>query len=140
MANSSYYYELYQKFKEKAKKYEKNIKELQPILDTLNNSFSGKQSDINKGIDSLSEDLNKAVRHDSEFTSIASRCNDYKEKSTSSDRNLSGAASAIESEISVLKEKKRDAEEKRDQYYKKYQEEKEKERQEAIDSFKSIFK
>jgi hypothetical protein len=136
MANSGYYYNQYNSYKTQAAGYDKNIKALIKIKENLINDFYDEQSNVNKELSDLKDDLNKSVRHDSKFTVIASGCESYKEKSTTADTNLNSVIIALENEISSLNNKKRTAEQNRDAQYQRYNTEKQQERQAWLDSLK----
>ncbi len=134
MANSSYYYSMYKKEKEKAKTQSKDISSLQTILNRLTGEFYDEQSNVNRELDDLKEDLNKAVRHLSKFNIIVNDCYSYKEKTSTADSSLNSAIDSLENEIASLNSKQAITEQNRDYYYNKYKEEKEKERQEFLNS------
>ena len=134
MANSSYYYSMYKKEKEKAKTQSKDISSLQTILNRLTGEFYDEQSNVNRELDDLKEDLNKAIRHLSKFNIIVNDCYSYKEKTSTADSSLNSAIDSLENEIASLNSKQATAEQNRDYYYNKYKEEKEKERQEFLNS------
>ncbi len=136
MANSGYYYNQYNSYKTQATGYDKNIKALIKIKENLINDFYDEQSNVNKELSDLKDDLNKSVRHDSKFTVIASGCESYKEKSTTADTNLNSVIIALENEIASLNNKKRTAEQNRDAQYQRYNTEKQQERQAWLDSLK----
>lgn len=130
MASSSYHYGKYQEYKKLAQRYEKNISTLTGIKNDLTGSFYDEQGDVNKELDDLKEDLNKAVRHNPKFSVIASGCAAYKEKSTTADGCLNNAVVALEDEIASLNTKKITAEQNRDTEYQNYQEAKRREEEE----------
>jgi len=136
MANSSYYYNQYKKYKAQASNYDKNIQTLTKIKDNLTNNFYDEQSNVNKELSDLKDDLNKAVRHDSSFLTIASGCESYKEKSSTADSDLNNVIIALENEIAALNGKKTTAEQNRDAQYQSYSTKKQEERQAWFDSIK----
>ena len=138
MANSSYYYSLYKKEKENANAYSKNSSSLQTILNRLTGEFYDEQSSVNSELDDLKEDLNKAVRHLSKFSIIVNDCYTYKEKVSTADTYLNSAVDSLEDEIASLNSRQITAEQNRDYYYNRYKEEKEKERQEFLNSLKIL--
>lgn len=140
MASSSYYYSLYTQYKKEAKDLSRNISDLQKIKNSLTGDFYDEQGNVNQELNNLKDDLNKSVRHDSKFTYIAGECENYKEKSTTSDANLNNAVISLENEISSLNTKKNSAEQKRDSYYRQYVSAKEEERQKALQALKDLVK
>lgn len=134
MANSSYYYKQYKTYKDQASKYDKNIKTLTKIKDSLTNNFYDEQNNVNRELNDLKEDLNKAVRHDSKFLTIASECEFYKEKSITADNDLNNVIIALENEIAALDGKKITSEQNRDAQYQNYSTKKNEERQEWLNS------
>lgn len=142
MASSSYHYKQYQFYKKQAQQYEKNLSALTSIKNDLTGSFYDEQGNVNKELNDLKEDLNKAVRHDSKFDTIASNCELYKEKSTTADGHLNNTVIALENEIASLNGKKLTAEQNRDAEYCNYErakQEEEEERQRWLDSLKKMF-
>lgn len=132
MRESSYYNEQYNRCKSEVKDCEKNIKLLLKVKDRLTNDFYDEQGNVNKELDDLKEDLDKSVRHDAKFSSTASACYTYKEKSTTADSYLNNVVIALENEIATLKRKKETAEQNRDENYKNYKTKKEEERAEMF--------
>lgn len=139
MANSSYYYSQYNSYKAQVSDYDKNINALTKIKDSLVNDFYDEQSNVNKELSDLKEDLKKSVRHDSKFITIASECETYKEKSTTADVNLNSVVIALENEIADLGGKKTTAEQNRDAQYQSYRTAKQQEYQDWLNSLKNIF-
>ena len=135
---SSSYYELYKKYNSAYKSYKKNQESLQTILDNLRDKSSTKSTSVNSKIDDLVEDLNKAVRHNSSFSSQISDISSLKEQSADSDPVLQTAVSNLEDEISRLKQKKEKAESDKDYYYQLYQTAKEQEKDATINTILSI--
>lgn len=138
VAGSSYYYGQYNSYKKEASRYDKNIKALIKIRDSLTSDFYDEQSNVNKELSDLKDDLKKSVRHDPKFSVIASECESYKEKSTTADANLNCAVIALENEIATLNQKKSVAEQNRDAQYRSYTTAKQEERQAWLDSLKNI--
>lgn len=138
MARSSYYYDQYNSYKKEASECDKNIKTLIKIRDSLTSDFYDEQSNVNKELSDLKDDLKKSVRHDSKFSVIASECESHKEKSTTADADLNSAVIALENEIATLNQKKSVAEQNRDTQYRSYTTAKQEERQEWLDSLKNI--
>lgn len=136
MADSKFFDNQYRSYKNQVKSLQKDLTMLIRIRDSLTGDFFDEQSNVNKELDDLMEDLNKAVRHDGKFSSIASSCNAYKEKGSTSDSGLSSAISAIESEIAQLNNQKSTAEGNMEQSYQQYQAKKTEERQKMLDQFK----
>ncbi|MCM1543140.1 MAG: hypothetical protein NC121_18035 [Blautia sp.] len=130
MASSSYHYGKYQEYKKLAQRYGKNISALTDIKNNLTGSFCDEQGDVNRELDELKEDLNKAVRHDSRFSVIAGGCDMYKERSTTADACLNHAVIALENEIASLNARKMTAEQNSDAEYRNYEEAKRREDEE----------
>lgn len=133
MANSSHYNYLYNQEKNKVKSYSKDVESLQKILNRLIGEFYDEQSNVNRELDDLKEDLNKAVRHISKFNVIVNDCYTYKEKVVTADSSLNGVVVSLENEIASLNSQRTTAEQNRDYYRRKYIEEKDKEQQELWD-------
>lgn len=131
MANSTYYYQLYEKYKKEAEDYEKNINELKKIKNSLTGDFYDEQRNINAELDDLKEDLNKSVRKDSRFTALAEDCQEYKEKTVTADKNLKNVVTALENEVASLEVKKKIAEDNRDLNYSQYESQKKAELEET---------
>ena len=132
MSNSSYYLELSNEAAARADTLKKEIDTLTPIRNQLRDNYASRQSAVNNKLEDLQEDLEESVRKDSTFTgNISSLSADQKEKSTDADSRLSGALSALEQELSSLETHKSSAESDRDTYRARYQEEKQKEEEEA---------
>lgn len=128
MASSSYYYNLYRKYKKEVEELEENIKSLTEIRNSISGDYYDEQSAVNKELNNLKEDLKKSIRHDSMWNNIALQCETYKEKSSSADSNLRSSMDYLDSEIQSLNAKKNTAIYNRDKAYKKYLEKKEEER------------
>ena len=132
MSNSSYYLELSNEAAARADTLKKEIDTLTPIRNQLRDNYASRQSAVNNKLEDLLEDLEESVRKDSTFAgNISSLSADQKEKSTDADSRLSGALSALEQELSSLETHKSSAESDRDTYRARYQEEKQKEEEEA---------
>lgn len=129
--SSSYYLKLYKEEKEKAKKYEKWIKQLQPIQENASGKLEDEISNVNREIIRLCEDLRDAVKYDQVFASEAYEIGSSVEAGSGSDRYLRATQSAIYEEIRRLGQKKDEAERKSAEYYRKYEEEKRREEEEA---------
>lgn len=134
MASSSYYYELYKKYKKLAKEYGDNIKDLQKINNTVSDDLYSKIQSVNNELDNLKEDLVKSVRHNSDFSKTTNSLPSKKEKGVSSDNNMRNVTNELSDEISELNRKKNDAEDDRDYYYRRYQEKKQEEREAFLKS------
>lgn len=61
---------------------------------------------MNKELNDLKDDLNKAVRHDNSWDTIASQSELYKEKASTADGNLNSAIDYLDAEISSLTSQK----------------------------------
>lgn len=132
MANSKYYKEQYKKYKQQAKDLSKQEEQLQKAHDKLRDTFSDEISAVNSEYDDLKEDLNKAIRHDGNFTSGANNLPAKKEKNVHSDGKTSATLSYLEDEIRDLKNKKQTAETNRDSNKTKYDTKKKEERDEFL--------
>ena len=67
--SSSYYLKLYKEEKDKAKKYEKWIKQLQTIRQNAAGGLDDEIRNVNREITELCNDLKNAVKHDQVFAS-----------------------------------------------------------------------
>ena len=130
--DSSYYRDLRNKQEDKADEYEKNIKELQKIIDDIYDDFYDDIRDVNGKVDNLRTDLKKGVRHNSTFTRRANSLLDNKEKAASADPKLKLAIIELNEEIARLRRLKRNAEEKYDQYDREYENKKDEEQRELM--------
>ena len=139
MASSSYWYNLYKNRRDLVKKYEKCIAELNKVLSNLQDNLWDEIRNVNNEIDDLKEDLNKAIRHNSKFTSRANSLGSEKEKAASADTALRTTINELDNEISRLNSLKNTAISERDDYYRKYETAKEEERQERLDALGKIF-
>lgn len=113
MADSDYYSDLYKQYKKEARGYQDDIDELTKIRNKLTGDFYDEQNNVNKKLSNLEEDLQKSVRYDFAFSSIAAKSVSFREKSVSSDYRLQCVAAALEDEIAALNNKKDAAERKR---------------------------
>lgn len=138
MASSSYYYSLYTQYKAEVSNLQKNIEALTKIVNGISSDYYDEQSNVNRELNDLKEDLQKAVRHDNTWNTIASKCESYKEKSSSADSNLNSASSYLNEEIRSLNSKKSTAESNRDQAYRDYESAKDAEYQAWLDSLKKL--
>ena len=139
MADSKFFDNQYRSYKNQVKSLQKDLTKLIRIRDSLTGDFYDEQSNVNRELDDLKEDLNKAVRHDGKFSNNASLCNVYKEKGSTADSGLSGAINAIENEIAQLQNQKSTAEGNMEQSYQQYQTKKTEERQKMLEQFKGLF-
>lgn len=133
MASSSYYHNLYKQKKNVAKSYEDDIGDLRKALNNLTDTMNDEIRAVNNELEDLKSDLNKAIRHNSKFTSRANAVTSEKEKAVTADPNLSVAVRELEEEISRLSGLRTTAINDRDYYYRKYKEKKEEERRELLD-------
>lgn len=133
MASSSYYYSLYRQKKNAVKSYDDDIGDLQKALNNLTDTMGDEIRAVNNELEDLKSDLNKAIRHNSKFTSRANAVTAEKEKTVTADSNLNVAVRELEEEISRLSGLKTTAINDRDYYYRKYKEKKEEERREFLD-------
>lgn len=130
MANSKYYKDEYKKYKQEAKDLEKNVSQIQKAYDNLSGTFSDEISAVNTEYDDLKEDLKKAIRHNSTFTSGANDLYGKREKGVYNDSKTSASLSYLEDELRSLKQKKQTAESNRDSNKTRYDTEKKKEQAE----------
>lgn len=137
--DSSYYNDLYKQYKKEADGYQKDIRMLTDIRDRISGDFRDEQNSVNKELSDLRSDLEKAVRHDAVFSSNASGCETFREKSASSDRYLAETLTALENEIAALNGKKAEAERNQSDSYSQYQTKKEEERREAMAALANLF-
>lgn len=136
MADSSYYYDKYIEYKNKASEYEKNISSLQSIKDNLARNFYDEQKNVNGELGDLKDDLQKAVRYDTSFNQVIADLDDFEEAKTEQDGDLGKTLTNLGEEISALDKKKQSAEGSRDYYYKEYKDAKDREWQERMDKLK----
>lgn len=134
MLSSSYYYDRYKEKKKDVKSYDEDLKKLRKALDNLTGTMNDEIRAINTELEDLKSDLNKSIRHNSNFTSYANAVTEEKETTVSSDSYLSTAISELEEAISQIDRKRTQAITDRDDYYQKYQDEKENERREFFDN------
>lgn len=146
MASSSYYKGRYDDEKKKVKDYNDDIDDLEKIEGNLVNDMYDEIGAINKEIDSLMEDLEKAVRHNAVFSNNTNDLARNKEKTVTADKNLNGAVDNIEDVIASVKSLLRQAESNRDRYYSYYQDaleeerlEREREREERLAKLANLF-
>lgn len=144
--SSSYYYKLYKEEQEKAKKFDKWIRQLQPIRQNASGGLDDEIRAVNKEIAGLYDSLKNAVKHDQVFASEAYEIGSSTEAGSGSDRYLRGTQTSIDEEIRSLGRKKDEAERKSAEYYRKYEEEKRREEEEkrrkmeeAMDKIKNLF-
>lgn len=138
MASSSYYYSLYIQYRNKAISLQRNIDSLTKIRDGISNDFYDEQQHVNQELNDLKEDLQRATRHDAIWNTTASQCEGYKEKVSTADGNLNASLDCLDAEIASLYVQKNEAEEARDQAYRDYEEAKEEEHREFLESLKNI--
>lgn len=129
MASSSYYYEQYKIKKDEAVKYGRNINDLDKIHGNLVDDMYDEIRNINNELDALKEDLNKSVRYNAAYTARANGFLDKKEMGVGADEKLRETKADLEYEISRLNGLKQQAEADRDNYYRSYLEEKQRERE-----------
>lgn len=139
MANSGYYKNLYRDNKKKAFNLGKNSESLVKIRNSVWNDFGDEQHRVNRGVDNLRGDLRKAVRHDASWNSVSSKCEEHKERDSSSDGFLSAAVEFLNAEIQSVEAQKTTAEIDRDRAYNDYQTEKTKEYKEFLEGITNIF-
>lgn len=134
--SSSYYLKLYKEEKDKAKKYEKWIKQLQTIRQNAAGGLDDEIRNVNREITELYDDLKSAVKHDQVFASEAYEIGSSTEAGAGSDRYLRGTQSELDEEIRDLSRKKDDAERRSSEYYNRYEQEKRREEEEAKQKMK----
>ncbi len=134
--SSSYYLKLYKEEKDKAKKYEKWIKQLQTIRQNAAGGLDDEIRNVNREITELCNDLKNAVKHDQVFASEVYEIGSNTEAGSGSDRYLRGVQSELDEEIRNLGRKKDEAERRSSEYYSKYEQEKRREEEEAKQKMK----
>ena len=139
MADSSYYYKKYKEKKQEAKDLGDNIQDIKTIKDNLTDDMYDEIRKVNNEIDDLMDDLEKGVRENSVFTRNKNDLQKKKEKAVTADQELSKCVQELEEEIQRLRQKKEQAEERRDYYYQKYQDAKDAERQALMESVSKAF-
>lgn len=140
MADSTYYYNLYRQYKKEVSDLEKDIKSLTGIRNTISGDFYDEQSDVNKELEELKEDLKKSIRHDPSWDTLTEQCERYREKGSSADRRLLSSMDYLDSELQSLNNQKNCADRNRDQAYRNYENKKEEERQERLEKMKNFLK
>lgn len=130
MASSSYYYNLYQEWEEKASKYQSEATELERIRAMLGDDTYVNIREVNSGISELEPEVKKAIQENFDFDVITQKINDFCEKKLGFDPYLSKADSKLESEIISLETKRRNAQQESDYYWREYERERERERAE----------
>ncbi len=105
----------------KARGYRNRIRELNNIKNAASGQLSDEQSNVNREIGELMDDLEKAVRHEQTFASNIRTHNNYKEGNSYSDTDLSQVISSIEEEISDLERKATDEDDAAYEAYRNYQ-------------------
>ena len=106
MQSSSQYYSDYLSHKADVMKCDQDMRTLTGIKNSLSGDFSDRQNSVNGEIDELKEALNRAVRYDPKFQTIASEGEAQKEKDTSADSKLNDAVINLENEIADLNNKR----------------------------------
>ena len=134
--SSSYYLKLYKEEKDKAKKYEKWIKQLQTIRQNAAGGLDDEIRNVNREITELCNDLKNAVKHDQVFASEVYEIGSNTEAGSGGDRYLRGTQSELDEEIRDLARKKDDAERNSSEYYNRYEQEKRREEEEAKQKMK----
>ncbi len=134
MASSSYYYDLYKKYKKLAKEYEDNLDDLRKINNKISDDLYSKIQAVNNEIDNLKEDLVKSVRHNSDFSKTTNSLQSKKEKGVTADSQMRTVSNELGEEIRDLEKKKNDAEDDRDYYYQLYKQKKQEEYEAFIKS------
>lgn len=135
MANKNYYYNLYKQKRNAVKSYDNELADLRKILSNLTDTMSDEIRDINNELEDLKSDLLKSIRHNNTFTSRANIVTAEKEKAVTADPNLRIAVNMLEDEITRLNNLRTTAINERDNYYSRYTEKKEEERQERLRKF-----
>jgi len=108
--------------------YDDDLKDLKKILNNLSDSLSDEISVVNNVLDNLKNELNKAVRHNSSFTTKANELENKKQKAIYMDSYLGKSKYALEDEIARINSLRTQATSDRDYYYKKYLQKKDEER------------
>lgn len=132
MANSSYYYNVYKQKKNAVKSYDDDLKELKKALDNLTDTMYDEIHAVNNTLEELKNNLNNSVRHNSKFTSRANEVAFEKEKTVTADPNLSIAVRELQEEVSRIKALRSQAVSDRDDFYRRYKNKKDEERQELL--------
>lgn len=134
--SSSYFLKLYKEEKDKAKKYEKWIKQLQTIRQNAAGGLDDEIRNVNREITELCDDLKSAVKHDQVFASEVYEIGSSTEAGSGSDRYLRSTQSELDEEIRDLSRKKDEAERSSSEYYNMYKQEKQREEEEAKQKMK----
>lgn len=112
--SSQDYYNWYLSSKEKVEAYEDHISALQTIYCSLTENMGDEIRNVNEQMDELTDDLIKAIRHNSKFTSRANKL--VKEKSPITDARLSVCVQDLLEEVASLSVQKQQEEWNRDWY------------------------
>lgn len=132
MANSSYYYNVYKQKKNAVKSYDDDLKDLKKAFDNLTDTMYDEIHAVNNTLEELKNNLNNSVRHNSKFTSRANEVVFEKEKTVTADPNLSIAVRELQEEVSRIKALRSQAVSDRDDFYRRYKNKKDEERQELL--------
>ena len=138
MASSSEYYNLYKQKKSEVKNLGNDIKDLNKIINKIEQSFDDDIRNINNKINDLKSDMEKAINYNTTYANKVWEIDADKEKDVFSDGMMSNARNALVSEVNSLENKKSDAEWEKDHYYDKYLDKKEEEHREMINAMKKF--
>lgn len=133
MADSGYYYSKYWQKRKEVNNYDGNLSDLRKILNNLMDTMGDEIRNINNELDDLKSDLNKAIRHDVQFTIRANSLSNEKEKTVTLDSELSVAIAELQEEISRINGLRNTAASDRDNYYSHYTEAKEEEMKDLLE-------
>ncbi len=128
--SSSYYYDKYIEKKREAEQIERKIAYLSDVNLDVTSSFTGDVHTVNQTIDDEMGEHKTSVRHNAKYDLLSEKMDEMKPKYPYSDQHLQGISSGIESEISRLKNEKKQAEDDRDYYWREYKDALEREREE----------
>ncbi len=128
--SSRYYHNKYKEKVHEIEQLQSKIVYLSGVNIDVTSSFTGDVHTLNRNIDDEMNEHKTSVRHNAKYDLLSDKMDEMKPKYPHSDQHLQGVSNGIESEISRLKNKKSQAEDDRDYYWREYQDELDREREE----------
>lgn len=121
MASSSYYYNRYQEYKKKEKKYDGWYKQLKEMELSFMGAWSWmRYSEVNKCVGRCASNSRFALDGDYMFASNSALLEETKERATSDDASVSVAISSIKNEKERVRRLRDEARDTKEEYYRKY--------------------